>query len=688
MKLEEIKNNKYQYYQGFFHIMPIVKEDNWLSEKDKNLDLAITDYKTQYKEIIEYNKQGYNVYESLNSFLWARRKTINLYQFKHILIDLDYKGKEKEDFFVTKKKSKFLEDKYWIIPIEINETYNWYHIIYKLADELMFIKNEVYKELFRLLNLYYEWDNKAPQITWMKKLAWTIDNKSDNKFIIKNIFNNKDKIGEIWINHLKQLWCISENAKINNIYKTNIKWIKLNYIKPWFIDNVQFQKNIENKLFNEWIKIKNKKTSEDLIESIDFNLVVENINKRFSEWNPDYKKEVKLYDNWSIDKTNWLKYYYNKKRWKYEVYDFTWKMRFWNQKFLLNYYFKDFDINKRFNLTNKFFKDFFWIDVSFNYFKAGFYIYKKFLFDLYKWNLYYRNNKWKEEILENTELKYNIIYLYFILEKFYQTSKIDFKYNDNNKEKEFDMNSFSDFSEATFYYNDLCLELWIQNNSHNRKRIKELLKELNNIYIKIKDKNWKENNVFIAKNTEINSSKFYYISKLSSNPYFNKKNTSFIFIDNNLLRLWWGFKKPKKDLFLSLFILYSLTTSTEKNWKVVFSISVNQLLKIAQNLTFKKFARNENLILDKSNFIKYFENNILSFCKSILLISFYVKENSTYKIWKYLKLKNSNNKNKLNNNKEENLLKINKKTSLLKDIKKKNINANIEDIDFFKMFNQ
>ncbi len=263
------------------------------------------------------NQKWYNIYYILNDF-YNNRSEKNIYKFNQIWIDLDYCDLSLEELL------KDIKLKLNILPFKINKTFKWYHVIFNLESSLKLINTTIYKELYKYINTKLWWDKKMKDITSILKVEWYIDHKDNRKYLITNVYINKDN-------------------KITSAIAENI-------LKKDLIFDTDREKKIEE-------KIKNKKIRNTRIENIDWLELISYLNKI-----PKYSW-ITIINNW-IKWTTWLKLY--EEDWKTTIKDFSWKGRYWISWFLLNYILKDLD-----NLTkmSEYAKilSIFWIKLRENY---------------------------------------------------------------------------------------------------------------------------------------------------------------------------------------------------------------------------------------------------------------------------------------------------------------------------------
>lgn len=302
-------------------------ESNELEENINNEnDIINSDYLT-FKEkditqekLLEYNSfHWFNVYRTLNSFIWNKRNIKDIDKFKRILIDID--GTKNFIEFIDKLAS--LKTVYWIYPFEVNETYKWFHMIFELDEELAYLDKEQYISLSKILNSFLWWDYKAHQIDWLYKVHWFVDFRDNRNFKIENkSWLLPSKWAKITINALQKLLGLEKKDDIifRDIKKIEDKKIFKKSMSD-FVDKLQwlwFKKLIIPALEKNWIKV-----------NID--------SKNFIDW------------------TSWLSW--NPK--SDYVNDFThWKHTFenrgnWNYNFLYNYIFKK-NYASFFNFCSKF----------------------------------------------------------------------------------------------------------------------------------------------------------------------------------------------------------------------------------------------------------------------------------------------------------------------------------------------
>ena len=296
--LLKFNNEKFSSLDSFLNLNE--ENENKLIEDKKYLVFQKEDKKTFER----LNKEGYNVYKTLNTFIWNRRIASNLDKFKKILIDFD--KNDFDSYIELIERVNKLKNKFNIAPTEILKTYKWYHYIYSFDKELEYLDIEQYTNFSNFIVNLLNWDKKAHQVTWIYKVPGYLDMKNNRKFLIeKETGSANDKlitkkvIEKIIWEKVKSRKDIIEKTKIK---KQNQKEMTTNYSKS--INQLNFKDFILPKLIEAWYSIE-------------------------------------IDENWKIDNTSWINI---SKDWF--VNDFShWKESWenranWNYNFLLNYIFE------------------------------------------------------------------------------------------------------------------------------------------------------------------------------------------------------------------------------------------------------------------------------------------------------------------------------------------------------------
>ena len=600
----------------FIHINKITQKWN-----ETWKDIILWNLANQSADLKKYNDNWYNIYRTFNTFFDWKRKISNINELRYVLIDLDYKNTEKEDYISLRKRCKELEFKYWIFPTEINETYKWYHLLYALDNSLYYIQNKYYIELANTLVEFFNWDLNAKQITGLYKMVWFLDHKDNRNFLITNKYtttkSQKEKTS-IKIELLKKFWIIPENYWYQDILKKSIYWIKTKWNTKWEIDYNKF-KLAQNEKLLKLSKIIDKKSDKtdvyEMIENIDAIKFIESINN-YDKW--IFKNINIIVNDKSIDSTHWLKLFYKNKKW--QIKDFAWKNRFWNRLFLINHVLglseeKNEKIKKEKLLGYVWFlRDKFWI--TFNKSPINFYLSSKIVFDYINNNIEISNDLLLEVAKQNNikdikledKNKYidSIIYLYLLLEKYRQ---LDF--NNNFK--------------ITFSYTEFLNLLWVKNTYINRKKIKLILDLATRIKLKFNYVNNQWKTINTKKNLfkiEINARRTHF----TYTPIIWNINVWEVHIANNYIQvneqilyskwLFW-----KTYLKFMLYCIYNI----KKFGPTKFSI--NQIKNLIWNWKFD---------YGKTNYMEKKINEYLKYLEKTKLIGWHKKKKTTYTIYKTL----------------------------------------------------
>lgn len=250
------------------------------------------------------NKEGYNVYLILNDFE-SKRTSNELIWLKWFWIDLDMQDSDVPTPYQWQLNDilDFCKKKLWFLPTKINRTFKWFHLFFKLSDELYSLDSEQYVNSYKYINKILWGDPKMKDVTAILKVDGFIDNKEGRKwFVIKNEYFNNENI--VSVENIKSiLWCVA---------KFDTKRIELFQLKT-------IKRGRNNNMFEE-------------IDCLDFINAINNNNDAF--------KDIHIEVNGSdIDDTSGLKVYND--NWIHRIKDFSGKNRFGNRLFLYNYVIKE-----------------------------------------------------------------------------------------------------------------------------------------------------------------------------------------------------------------------------------------------------------------------------------------------------------------------------------------------------------
>lgn len=578
-------------------------------------DIVIDNFANQIKELKVLNKEWYNIYKTFNTFFDWKRQESNINQLKAIFVDIDYDSiEEKEDFITIRKKCKVLQDKYWIFPYEINETYKWYHILYAIDESLWYLENNIYLDVSEALIGYFNGDTKAKQITGLYKVVWFIDNKDWRNFKIINKYSatetskNKYSINK---KTLEEFGSIEKWLKYKDILKNKIYWSKVKYDNEWDFINPQFshEKTWDlEKLYKAIDKKSENREVYNLIENIDARVFIDKINE-YDKWHIWNSKVIVKWK--SIDGTDWLKLFYN--NWKWEIKDFSSnKNRFWNRLFLINHVL---DINsdnkhKKDKLLNylSFFRESFWI--TFNKKSEKFYLSWTMVYNYLNKSINIPDdiiNKYADiynikspQIKNSKNLIDNIIYIYSLIEKLRQLE-------------------YDNIPNFNIPYTNILDILWLKNSYENRNKLKFILHlwSMVNITNKYYNKQWNEitkrNKIYWVKLSKKN---FDYHSLLTFSEMASTRNGLLKISQEILFSKWFT---SKNDFKFFLYILFS--TKNFSNFK----LTLNQVVWIIWD--------EKSEYKDKAHLIRKV-NKYLSYMKEKKVIMYYNRTNTTYKIGK------------------------------------------------------
>ena len=329
--------------------MSSFKKIYWIKNFETDENITFPEDKISLDKLKEYNDKGFNIYQSVNTFIWNRRLEKDLAEIKSCFIDIDFpdiislnldskqraiylKDKYEKDILPKLKEIKI---KYNIEPNEINVTYKGFHILFHYDSSCFFINPEQHKEINNKLNEILGWDENARDVARVYKIPWFIDWKYWNQGKIKSIINNnthfitKDILENkfnIYFKETKQDKITTKSeikTKKQDLVKKNIE--KINNINAF--DFIEKLKNIFEKEKNN-LKFQNnkfKKLTEEILDKI--------LNKLKFIKKTEYI--FSLLEEDGVSETSWLRI--EKSSIWFEINDYSKKTRRGNYNFLKNW---------------------------------------------------------------------------------------------------------------------------------------------------------------------------------------------------------------------------------------------------------------------------------------------------------------------------------------------------------------
>jgi len=316
-------------------------------ETDKTL--TFPEWNITEDDLKIYNEKGWNIYESVNTFIWNDRKSENIAEIKSCFIDIDYSEikslSEKERAWFLKEKFtnkiipslKNINHLYTIKPSQINVTYKWFHILFDYEEDCYFIDTDIHFKINQLLNDILGWDENARDIARVYKSVGFIDNKNWPKWKITSLkktmdlTSNSNKINKIIIEKLFSFdFKVRDIEKIENKVATKQKQFekklqnieKINSIDSLiFIENLKSLLETNKSLFLDCEKISNKLKLKNIDDSL------------FKFYEEDWKN---LTSGLVLEKN---------KDGLFEINDYSKKTRRWNYNFLKNWIFENTEID-------------------------------------------------------------------------------------------------------------------------------------------------------------------------------------------------------------------------------------------------------------------------------------------------------------------------------------------------------
>ena len=82
-------------------------------------NISFEENNVNQSKLKELNQKWWNVYESVNTFIWKDRKSENIAEIKSCFIDIDYPEILEMS---EKERASFLKDKYWLVKNNLKNT--------------------------------------------------------------------------------------------------------------------------------------------------------------------------------------------------------------------------------------------------------------------------------------------------------------------------------------------------------------------------------------------------------------------------------------------------------------------------------------------------------------------------------------------------------------------------------------
>lgn len=569
------------------------------------------------EQLKQYNESWWNIYESVNTFLWKDRKSENIAEIKSCFIDIDYPEIMEMS---EKERASFLKDKYNIIqnnfakifriyqikPSLINITYKGFHILFNYSTECFLLDTQTHLEINNILNNILDWDKNARDVSRVFKSVWFIDWKGWKKGIIKNLIINEKQqhlITKDVLQNKFNLKFISRDLKIQEKKIKTSEDKKENAFKNIKLYNEQdVFTTIQNTLqFFEGLKslkeyVENSKNIENILNKLKYEKINDNLYKFFEP-------------NWK-DFTSWL--VIEKQNWKYEINDYSKKTRRWNYNFLKNWILVEIKKESQAIFFNMALKNIFWFSIWKNnkdLLKGDF----KTITDVVK-------DKTRFDIdtlsLENKELfkSYNNTFL----EKINKNCKTSFiALMHLLSEKKYTLDSANKPC-YVIYWDEFFDLLWFSKKTaeNEKKNYKEILLYLSWLKFPfLTEINWKQGarykgifELWIQNNKEVHigrgSKDFFAIYPLENIDFIFSQNNKFAIFDKKLIQY------KTRSIDFKLFIL-------DVDW--TFKNTWHKYLEFDLNLVYKKLNLNqekkENNKILRKHFWKAMEEWVIKFFK-------------------------------------------------------------------------
>jgi len=343
------------------------KKIYWVKNFETDENFTFSEDKITNEELQNYNDKGFNIYQSVNTFIGDRRLEKDLAEIKSCFIDIDFPEitgltiKERSEFLKNKyetfiiEKLKLIKKNYNISPSEINITYKGFHILFNYEDSCFFIEPQIHKEINNLLNEMLGGDENARDLARVYKVPWFMDWKSKSKIKIKPLFKQDNKV--ITPYHINSNFNLE--FKTREYFSLNKTREKKENLKNTYLENIEFINSQDCFLLLERaVNFLNSEYAKNLLKNSDIDKILNKLKYQETWNNFTFLEEdgLSLTSGLFIEKDeNWI--------WK--INDYSKKTRRGNYNFFKNWIFSEEILN-----DNKLFwicsKEIFWLSLNKN----------------------------------------------------------------------------------------------------------------------------------------------------------------------------------------------------------------------------------------------------------------------------------------------------------------------------------
>ena len=330
----------------------------WLKNFETWKNLTFSENKISLDPLKSYNENWYNIYETVNTFIWSKRQIKDLAEIKSCFIDIDYPEIIDKNLSNTERAS-FMKDKYtklceklgslkkvyWITPSIFNATYKGFHILFHYSEDCYFINEDLHLKINDILNEYLWWDPNARDLARVYKTVWFIDWKEGRKRKIKSFAGESSGFLNITKTIIKErFWFEFKEREIDNVKKKQRSQEKKEIVKN---SNIEKINNLDSWYFI-WKIISYLNYNEDIFCPFDLLWKDKNIEKNF------YLLKIKNKLKYKEINENLYKFYEEDgetltagltlekdENWLLKINDYSQKNRRWNYNFLKNWILKD-----------------------------------------------------------------------------------------------------------------------------------------------------------------------------------------------------------------------------------------------------------------------------------------------------------------------------------------------------------
>ena len=330
----------------------------WLKNFETNKNMTFSETNISFDTLKSYNENWYNIYETVNTFIWNKRQIKDLAEIKSCFIDIDYPeiitnnlsnadraSFMKDKYILLCEKLGSLKKKYWITPSIFNATYKGFHILFHYSKDCYFINEELHLKINDILNEYLWWDPNARDIARVYKTVWFIDWKEGRKRKIKSFAGESSGFLNITKTIIKErFWFEFKEREIDNVKKKQRSQEKKEIVKN---SNIEKINNLDSWYFI-WKIISYLNYNEDIFCPFDLLWKDKNIEKNF------YLLKIKNKLKYKEINENLYKFYEEDgetltagltlekdENWIWKINDYSKKTRRWNYNFLKNWILKD-----------------------------------------------------------------------------------------------------------------------------------------------------------------------------------------------------------------------------------------------------------------------------------------------------------------------------------------------------------